>query len=59
MSCATPIYVTTVVEPGDTLFVPAQFNKSNFVHGGKEWMQIPYQLGLGLASSKSLGLEFT
>jgi protein involved in polysaccharide export with SLBB domain len=46
----------TLVEPGDTLFVPEQLNKSTFVQDAKDWTQILYQFGLGLAGIKSLGL---
>lgn len=45
-----------VVQPGDTLFVPEQVNKSTFVQDAKDWTQILYQFGLGLAGIKSLGL---
>ena len=46
----------TQVVPGDTLFVPEQLNKSTFVQDAKDWTQILYQFGLGLAGIKSLGL---
>jgi len=45
-----------VVEPGDTIFVPEELNKSTFVQDAKDWTQILYQFGLGLAGIKSLGL---
>jgi protein involved in polysaccharide export with SLBB domain len=45
-----------VVEPGDTLFVPEELGKASFVQGAKDWTQILYQFGLGLAGIKSLGL---
>ena len=45
-----------VVEPGDTLFVPEEVDKSTFVQDAKDWTQILYQFGLGLAGIKSLGL---
>lgn len=44
------------VLPGDTLFVPEEMNKSTFVQDAKDWTQILYQFGLGLAGIKSLGL---
>jgi protein involved in polysaccharide export with SLBB domain len=44
------------VEPGDTIFVPEEMNKSTFVQDAKDWTQILYQFGLGLAGIKSLGL---
>jgi protein involved in polysaccharide export with SLBB domain len=36
-------------EPGDTVFVPEEINKTTFVQDAKDWTQILYQLGLGLA----------
>lgn len=45
-----------VVQPGDTIFVPEQVNKSTFVQDAKDWTQILYQFGLGLAGIKTLGL---
>ena len=45
-----------VVQPGDTLFVPEQINKSTFVQDAKDWTQILYQFGLGLAGLNALGL---
>jgi protein involved in polysaccharide export with SLBB domain len=40
---------TTGVEPGDTVFVPEEVNKSTFVQAAKDWTQILYQFGLGIA----------
>jgi protein involved in polysaccharide export with SLBB domain len=37
-------------EPGDTIFVPEEVNKTTFVQNAKDWTQILYQLGLGLAA---------
>jgi protein involved in polysaccharide export with SLBB domain len=37
-------------EPGDTVFVPEELNKSTFVQNAKDWTQILYQFGLGLAA---------
>ena len=45
-----------IVQPGDTLFVPEEIDKSTFVQNAKDWTQILYQFGLGLAGIKSLGL---
>ena len=45
-----------LVQPGDTIFVPEELNKSTFVQDAKDWTQILYQFGLGLAGIKSLGL---
>jgi protein involved in polysaccharide export with SLBB domain len=42
--------------PGDTLFVPEEMNKSTFMQDAKDWTQILYQFGLGVAGIKSLGL---
>jgi protein involved in polysaccharide export with SLBB domain len=49
-------FAHATVEPGDTIFVPEQVNKSTFVQDAKDWTQILYQFGLGLAGLKSLGL---
>ena len=37
-------------EAGDTVFVPEEMNKTTFVQGAKDWTQILYQFGLGLAA---------
>jgi protein involved in polysaccharide export with SLBB domain len=36
--------------PGDTIFVPEEMNKTTFLQAAKDWTQVLYQLGLGLAS---------
>jgi protein involved in polysaccharide export with SLBB domain len=36
-------------EPGDTVFVPEEINKTTFVQAAKDWTQILYQFGLGVA----------
>lgn len=36
-------------EPGDTVFVPEEMDKTTFVQAAKDWTQILYQLGIGLA----------
>ena len=36
-------------EPGDTVFVPEELDKSTFVQSAKDWTQILYQFGIGLA----------
>lgn len=46
----------TTVLPGDTVFVPEEMNKSTFVQDAKDWTQILYQFGLGMAGIMSLGL---
>jgi protein involved in polysaccharide export with SLBB domain len=53
---ASSDFSDAVVQPGDTIFVPEQLNKSTFVQDAKDWTQILYQFGLGLAGIKSLGL---
>ena len=40
-------------EPGDTLFMPEEMNKTTFVQSAKEWTQILFQFGLGIAGIKS------
>jgi hypothetical protein len=40
--------------PGDTLFVPEQLDKTTFVQHAKDWTQILYQLGIGLAARQSI-----
>lgn len=39
-------------QPGDTIFVPEELNKTTFVQEAKEWTQILYQFGLGAAALK-------
>ena len=39
-----------VAMPGDTIFVPEEINKTTFVQSAKDWTQILYQLGIGLAA---------
>ena len=45
-----------VVQPGDTIFVPEELNKATFIQNAKDWTQILYQFGLGLAGINALGL---
>jgi protein involved in polysaccharide export with SLBB domain len=40
-------------QPGDTIFVPEEMNKTTFVQSAKEWTQILFQFGLGIAGVKS------
>jgi protein involved in polysaccharide export with SLBB domain len=40
-------------EPGDTIFVPEEMDKTSWVQGAKDWTQILYQFGLGLAGIRS------
>jgi len=41
-------------EPGDTVFVPEEMDKTTFVQAAKDWTQIIYQFGLGIAGLKVL-----
>lgn len=41
-------------EPGDTIFVPEELNKTSFVQEAKEWTQILYQFGIGAAALKTI-----
>jgi protein involved in polysaccharide export with SLBB domain len=49
-------FSSLAAEPGDTIFVPEQFDKTTFVQIAKDWTQVLYQLGLGAAGLKALGL---
>lgn len=40
-------------EPGDTVFVPEEMDKTTFIQAAKDWTQILYQFGIGLAGIKS------
>lgn len=42
-------------EPGDTIFVPEEVNKTTVVQHLKDWTQILSQFGLGLAAIRVLG----
>jgi protein involved in polysaccharide export with SLBB domain len=46
--------------PADTLFVPEELDQrsayTQFMSGFKDWTQVIYQLGLGIAAFKALGL---
>jgi protein involved in polysaccharide export with SLBB domain len=46
---------TVKAEAGDTVFVPEEINKTTFVQDAKDWTQILYQFGLGLAGFKAVG----
>jgi protein involved in polysaccharide export with SLBB domain len=41
------------VEPGDTIFVPEELNKVTWLQNAKDWTQLLYQLGIGIAGIKS------
>lgn len=40
--------------PGDTVFVPEQVDRITWVQGAKDWTQILYQFGLGIAGLRVL-----
>lgn len=40
---------TLATEPGDTVFVPEEMEKSTFLQTAKDWTLLLYQLGLGAA----------
>jgi protein involved in polysaccharide export with SLBB domain len=40
-------------EPGDTIYVPEEMDKTTFIQDAKDWTQILYQLGIGIAGIKS------
>ncbi len=42
-------FVGTTAQPGDTIFVPEEISKTTFIQGAKDWTQILYQFGLGIA----------
>jgi protein involved in polysaccharide export with SLBB domain len=42
-------------QPGDTIFVPEEVNKTTLVQNLKDWTQILSQFGLGVAAIKTLG----
>jgi len=44
---------TLRVEPGDTIFVPEVLEKTTFIQNAKDWTQILYQFGLGIAGIKA------
>lgn len=41
-------------EPGDTIFVPEEIDKTTFIQNAKDWTQILSQFGIGVAAIKSL-----
>lgn len=44
----------TPAEPGDTVFVPEELDKTTFTQVAKEWTQILYQFGIGAAALKTI-----
>jgi len=47
------LLATQAVEPGDTIFVPEEMDKSTWIQSAKDWSQILYQVGLGFAGIAS------
>lgn len=41
-------------EPGDTIFVPEEIDKTTFIQAAKDWTQIFGQFGLGVAAIKAI-----
>ena len=41
--------MTANAEPGDTIFVPEEMDKTTAIQIAKDWTQILYQFGLGIA----------
>lgn len=41
-----------VAEPGDTIFVPEELDKSTWTQRTKDWTQVIYHFGIGLAGLK-------
>jgi protein involved in polysaccharide export with SLBB domain len=42
-----------IAEPGDSVFVPEETDRSTFLQAAKDWTQILYQFGVGVAGLKS------
>jgi protein involved in polysaccharide export with SLBB domain len=42
-----------VADPGDTIFVPEEMNKTTFLQGAKDWTLLLYQFGIGIAGIKA------
>jgi hypothetical protein len=43
-----------IAQPGDTVFVPEEMDKTTLTQSAKDWTQILYQFGLGLAGLKTV-----
>lgn len=41
------------IDPGDTIFVPEDTDKATWMQNAKDWTQILYQFGIGIAGIKS------
>jgi len=46
--------VSGAITPGDTIVVPEDFYRTTFTRDIKDWTQILYQFGLGVAAIKVL-----
>ena len=49
LSTRSSEFVGLPAQPGDTIFVPEDISRVTFVQGAKDWTQILYQFGLGVA----------
>lgn len=47
-------FVSLQALPGDTVFVPEEMDKTTFIQAAKDWTQILYQFGLGVAALQTL-----
>lgn len=45
---------STGIQPGDTIFVPEEMDKTTWIQHAKDWTQLLYQFGIGAAALKSL-----
>ena len=45
---------TISAQAGDTVFVPEELNKTTWVQDAKDWTQIFYQFGIGIAAINAL-----
>ena len=50
LSTRSSEFVGLVAQPGDTIFVPEDISRVTFVQGAKDWTQILYQFGVGIAA---------
>ena len=50
LSTRSSEFVGLVAQPGDTIFVPEDISRVTFVQGAKDWTQILYQFGIGIAA---------
>jgi protein involved in polysaccharide export with SLBB domain len=44
---------SAAVQPGDTIFVPEEMDKTTWIQNAKDWTQLLYQFGIGLAGINS------